>query len=389
VLGHGGQSLWGHAVDGLWQLQFLQAAYRGPGPWARSAHALAFDSWRGRLVLFGGGRRDSFGLGWLPVLDGGHTFEWDGSTWHTIPATAWTPATDPRFRVNAAMAFDRARGKTVLFGGAPVPMPQSTLTPRDDTFEWDGTVWTRMQPATVPPALAEPRLVFDPGLGKCVLWGNGSAWTWDGTDWTLLPFPAPPGVPDHDAANGRWVAFGTTQTWELAGGTWQPIPFAGTRGPMTFDVGVGAFAGNDELGAFTWGDPAAATLRPFGRGCAGTAGTPVLHGEDPPRLGRTTTLRLARAPANAPFVGLLGVDSQSWLGAMLPIDLAALGMPGCELHTAADAHVLLTGTTWPLVIPSTATLLGNRYRAQALVLDAGANAFGATTSTALAMRIGA
>jgi hypothetical protein len=107
------------------------------------------------------------------------------------------------------------------------------------------------------------------------------------------------------------------------------------------------------------------------------------------RIGqRREQLHLARAPANVPFVGLLGVDAPSWPGATLPIDLGPVGMPGCRLHTAVDAYALHTGTTWPIVIPSTAALLGNRYRAQAFVFDAGANAFGATTTNGVAMRIG-
>jgi hypothetical protein len=86
---------------------------------------------------------------------------------------------------------------------------------------------------------------------------------------------------------------------------------------------------------------------------------------------------------------MLGTDAPSWLGVTLPIDLALLGAPGCTLHTAIDAHELRTGTTaWPITIPATAALLGNRYRAQAFVFDAPANPLGATTSNALELRLG-
>jgi hypothetical protein len=154
------------------------------------------------------------------------------------------------------------------------------------------------------------------------------------------------------------------------------------------DLSLGHFVGSEAVGVFRFGDPAAAALMPLASGCAGTAGTPVLHGEDAPRLGRTLTLRLAKAPSGAPFFGMLGAATPSWLGAPLPIDLTSLGMPGCELATAIDAHQLRLGTDWPIAVPAAAPLLGGHFRVQAFVFDAGANTLGATTSNAVALRIG-
>ena len=47
-----------------------------------------------------------------------------------------------RNRGHHAMAFDSARGRVVLFGGSPRTA---------DTWEWDGSDWTRRFPQTIPP----------------------------------------------------------------------------------------------------------------------------------------------------------------------------------------------------------------------------------------------
>ncbi|MBI5481815.1 MAG: hypothetical protein HY906_23365, partial [Deltaproteobacteria bacterium] len=72
-------------------------------PLARERHAMAADTIRGRVVLFGGVN----GVFYPP-----ETWEWDGSRW-TQPAVfdGVTP------RLEHAMAFDAARGRVVLFGG--------------------------------------------------------------------------------------------------------------------------------------------------------------------------------------------------------------------------------------------------------------------------------
>jgi len=82
------------------------------GPVGRRDHALAFDSVRDRVVLFGGG--DMF-IG--PRND---TWEWDGIAWTQVATTGPSP------RIRHAMAYDRQRGCTVLYGGSSSP---STLGP--------------------------------------------------------------------------------------------------------------------------------------------------------------------------------------------------------------------------------------------------------------------
>lgn len=187
----------------------------GPAPSARNNHAMAYDSWRGRTVLFGG----ADGAG-----NKGDTWEWDGAAW-TLAATG-----GPAARSLHAMTFDSARGKIVLFGGFG-------FTFRRDTWEWDGSVWVQKS-NTGPTARFLHALTFDSARGKVVLFGGfdglakGDTWEWDGTTWTQIAVPGPSARYAHplayDETRSHVVLFGGLEagtipradTWEYNGTTW-------------------------------------------------------------------------------------------------------------------------------------------------------------------------
>src|SRR5260370_14021358 len=108
-----------------------------PVPSARWGHGLAYDSARGKTVLFGG-------LGASGFV--GDTWEWDSAagTW-TLRAT-----TGPGARYAHAMVYDSVRRKIVLFGGISCSFAFCLL---GDTWEWDGAAgtWT-LRATTGPPA---------------------------------------------------------------------------------------------------------------------------------------------------------------------------------------------------------------------------------------------
>jgi hypothetical protein len=191
-----------------------------------------------------------------------------------------------------------------------------------------------------------------------------------------------------DASREVTVASTSTGVHELRNGAWQQVSTQAFGASGAFDLGRGTFVMADEVYWYEAGDAAAATLAPFGVGCPGSAGTPVLHGEEPFRIGTTRTVHLANAPVGAPFFGMLGGDVGSYLGQPLPIDLGAAGMPQCALHTEIAAYELRGGADWTIGVPGTAPLLGLVFRLQAFVFDAPANALGATTSNGLRLRIG-
>jgi hypothetical protein len=193
-------------------------------PSARYGHAMGYDSGRGKVVLFGG----SDG-----ALDG-ETWEWDGAagTW-----TQRTPAVKPSVRVDHAMAYDSGRGKVVLFGGDDGAYD-------DETWEWDGAAgtWTQRTSAVKPSARRWHAMAYDSGQGKVVLFGGYDAvgrddetWEWDGAagTWTQRTPAVKPSARilhamGYDSGRGKVVLFGgsdgalddETWEWDGAAGTW-------------------------------------------------------------------------------------------------------------------------------------------------------------------------
>jgi galactose oxidase-like protein len=159
--------------------------------------AMAYDPSIGKVVLFGGGT-GSFG----DVL--AQTWTYDGVTW-----TLTAPATSPPARTGATMAFDPAIGRLVLFGGnngnGDLICQPSAL---DDTWTYDGSTWTPQSPPSTPGRREGAVMVFDTATNQLVLFGgtfgeNGAScnihvlfndtWNYDGTTWTrLAPSVSPP-----------------------------------------------------------------------------------------------------------------------------------------------------------------------------------------------------
>jgi hypothetical protein len=79
-------------------------------------------------------------------------------------------------------------------------------------------------------------------------------------------------------------------------------------------------------------------------------------------------------------------------GLPLPLDLAAIGMPGCQ--QLVDALVLdlmvssATTASWSWAIPANPAIFGIEFFNQAFVPDPGANAFGFAVSNAGSGRLG-
>ncbi|MBI3848092.1 MAG: hypothetical protein HY292_25940 [Planctomycetes bacterium] len=209
-----------------WEFDGTDWTSVGPAttPSARGQHAMAYDSLRHRTVLFGG--IDANG-----IL--GDTWEWDGTQW-TIALPPVSPA--PLF--GHAMAFDSARNRTVLFGGHPLCMPGRCF-PSGETWEWDGTNWVQWVPVHSPNPRTTHVMTFDTLRGRTVLFGGitcgevlrcttwDDTWLWDGSDWSPLttaqmPPPRELSAMAYDSPRGQTVLFGGdldgtdyNDTWEL------------------------------------------------------------------------------------------------------------------------------------------------------------------------------
>jgi cysteine-rich repeat protein len=225
-------------------LSWTQLTFERPPPVYETR--LAFDSKRGRVVMFGG--RQNVGAG--GVLEYSFTHEWDGARWVRPPTTV-----EPQPRRDYQFAYDAERGVTLMFSG-------STFVP--DTWLWDGTSWSVASPTTIPPPRVSGTTVYDSKRKRVVMFGGRVAtapvdqgsdtWAWTGSDWVnLMPAMSPPKRQNaqmaYDPKRDRIVLyggfFGSTSTtlgdlWEFDGTTWSKITFTGgpglqASGAMAYD----------------------------------------------------------------------------------------------------------------------------------------------------------
>jgi hypothetical protein len=175
---------------------------------------MAYDSARGVTVLFGGSGAN------------GETWEWDGSAWSKRSEDGPLP------RQGHRMAYDESRGVTILFGG------RDYLGYYDgdhsDTWEWDGSNWTQRF-ADGPAQRSAPAMTYDAERGVSVLFGGQifadyteqfqqDTWEWNGANWTQRADDGPPARRSHamvyDSARGVSVLFGGDTGGDTMGDTW-------------------------------------------------------------------------------------------------------------------------------------------------------------------------
>lgn len=228
--------------------QWLQVANDGPS--ARYGHAMVYDSVRRQSIVFGG----SFDF--LPLHD--DTWVWNGQSWTEVNLNG----TRPDGRRRHCMAFDSRRGVAVLFGGLVSNGGQNAS---NETWEWDGAAWTRRD-VQGPSARMDAAMAYDSARGVVVLFGGrneftrevyGDTWLWNGSTWTEQggPGPTPRAVPGaamaFDAARGECVLFGgeTSQgvpyqdTWTLNSEGWT---FEGDDAPSARSQTTLAYDGRTE-----------------------------------------------------------------------------------------------------------------------------------------------
>jgi len=252
------------------------------GPSARSMHAMAYDSLRGVTVLFGGGNPGRNDI-----------WEWDGTTW-TQKCTSMPCSTSPmpQARNQAGMAFDVARGNTVLFGGYV-----NAITWLADTWTWNGSTWTSV-PGSGPPVRYAHGMAYDTTGSRVLVFGGlntssisgglNDLWAFNGTTWSSVTTtggpPAGRGVAGFVFQNavgkallyGGYNSPGNKETWELtsATNTWNLVTSSSPPGSrfqfaMAYDsareaaVVSGGYASGES--SDTWEFKAGAWARPTGQ----------------------------------------------------------------------------------------------------------------------------
>lgn len=216
---------------GLACAALAQPARQPAEPPALHLESLAFDAARGRLVLFGGAAPAPSG----PLVEPGETWEWDGTAWRVaIPADQ-----GPGRRRGHAMAWDAVGARVVLHGGvrerAGGTSGEEALC---DTWHYAGGRWARAAdgPCLVRVALASGTV------------GGRSATL-------LLGAPAPAAFAERRLHLWRWDA----GAWRLVDSTTGPrtggpIPVAldASRGVLVAPVLAGADAGVWEWDGARW-----------------------------------------------------------------------------------------------------------------------------------------
>jgi hypothetical protein len=372
------------------------AQLAGPLPPSRIESYMVWDDAHQRVVLFGGFVSSTSAF--LQDL-----WEWNGTSWQQHVAAM------PPGRSGAAVAYDRARGVTVMFGGSG---------PLDDTWEWNGTSWTSVSAALRPSPREGAMMAFDPNTQRLLLYGgvsagqvhNSDTWTWNGSQWQqqvagASPFQRDRGIMVSDLTRSRVVLYGGStydiETWEWDGVQWH-VSIPASPGAWQGSAGVydtqrrevllhGGTNPNWISMNQTWRYRTAtpATSAPFGAGCAGSAGVPVLANAPYtlPWIGDTARNRVDVV------VGQLGALFASSFGSLsAPIDLGPVGMPGCSLLVPADvvefSNAQASVAEWSVAIPNSTSFVGMPIRQQAFPLDLAANALGLVASNGIVMTPG-
>lgn len=172
-----------------------------PTPLGRWEHVMAYDAARGVTVMFGGYN------GSQGYQDDTWTF--DGTTWQAMPVTGARPS--PRGR--AAMCYDSLRHRVILVAGQQL----------SDTWLWDGSTWS-----SGPGGLTqgERSVAYDSVRDVVVAHDGNLTHEWSGTGFWVMRSPAHshsggPGAMAFDVAAGKSLLFADGQTWTWDGVDWQ------------------------------------------------------------------------------------------------------------------------------------------------------------------------
>jgi hypothetical protein len=203
------------------------------------------------------------------------------------PGPQWVLRTTngPTARWGNAMAYDSARGVTVMYGGGQ-SVPNVGYVGFGELWEWNGAHWTQRTTYTnsaawkrdangywapsygIPAGRLQHAMAYDSRRGRTVVFGGRSAtpeggdysfqdtWEWDGSQWWFRGTNGPPAQfavhMAYDPGRGVTVVYGgsgasTAEVWEWNGTNWHSRPitnelftsFLQTSLSMDFDGSLG------------------------------------------------------------------------------------------------------------------------------------------------------
>jgi len=192
-----------------WALLEPQDPEGDGSPEARDGHRIAYAAKNKGVLLFGGfsqyGCHDQFDA------NCGATWLWNGASWQMLEIKDPEGVTRPKPRSAHAMAYDPGRGRLVLHGGYYFRRTAPPLEYLDDTWEWDGTQWLKVCGAGTACTASFQRsgadLAFEPTGGEMLLTGGSSevdgcgepgshsacfgVFSWNGSEWSAFAYDQP------------------------------------------------------------------------------------------------------------------------------------------------------------------------------------------------------
>lgn len=156
-------------------------------PAARLYHGMAYDAARDRVVLYGGATGSGATLR-------GDQWEWDGSSWSLVSAAA-----APGLRRGMGMVYDPARNRTVVFGG----ITSGGINAETWEFDSETVAWTQIITPLSPPPRGFAGMTYDSARQRVVLFGGWATglnylqdtWEYDGTTWVEVGDGSPTAPP--------------------------------------------------------------------------------------------------------------------------------------------------------------------------------------------------
>ncbi|MCC7064508.1 MAG: hypothetical protein IT456_16970 [Planctomycetes bacterium] len=129
----------------------------------------------------------------------------------------------------------------------------------------------------------------------------------------------------------------------------------------------------------------------FGSGCGGQGGPATLTLNSALRPGSVSSLQFTNLPSNSVACLLAGWSVTQWGPLPLPVSLASIGMPGCQLLVSPDVAMsfpTVTGTAnYSLSMPLAPSIVGIEMGLQSMFVQPGLNAANLGMSQAVRARV--
>lgn len=202
------------------------------GPQPRTFPAMAYDRARNRVVLFGG-NRVLFGAENDTATFLQDMWEWDGVRWYELKIST------PSARAEASMVYDYERRRVVMFGGYHLVGGQ--MIRLGDTWEWNGKQWLQIETSGPSPRNGAA-MVYDSARKRLLLFGgngaSGETWEFANDRWReIKPVLAEGRFNSAMAFDGKQnevIRFGgwngntrVAETWRFSNEQWLRLEVAG------------------------------------------------------------------------------------------------------------------------------------------------------------------